>query len=172
MSVTFYWRRVRGDALREASPRHLEAMVPHRLDGEFDTLLKTDEVMLVEHHHAVLDFLLKEGGRHDARPHDLPVCGGERRTEDELDSGVFEVDIWVLDPPGVREAAEFLSAFPVRERMDALEAELAEEIRAMHFAAPWDAKWQAEVRDDLLRLTSFFTAAAEAGDAMVKAGEF
>jgi hypothetical protein len=171
MSVDFYWRRVRGDALHEASPRQLRAMVPHCSDGEFDALRKADEAMLVERHHAVMDFLLKEGGTHDARPNALPVFGGERHTEDDVGRGRFEVDVWVLDPPSVREGAEFLSAFRVSERMDALEAELAEEIRALHFGSPWDAEWQAEVRDDLLRLTSFFAAAAEAGDAMIKVEE-
>jgi len=168
MSVDFYWRRVRAEVPEVSSPRRLQESVPLWSDDEFGTLQKNEEVLLVERHHALLDFLLKDAGAHDGRPHELPVFGGERRTEHEVEPGWFEVDVWVLDPRSVREAAEFLAAFPVEQRMRELSGELAEEARALGFSSPWDAEWQSELRQDLLRLRSFFAAAAEAGEAVLK----
>ncbi|MFC1439200.1 DUF1877 family protein [Streptacidiphilus sp. N1-10] len=170
MSVDFFWRRVPGRALDELSPKELGALVPHWFDAEFKRLRETTMVMGVERNGYLMHFALTAGEAASGRVAQLPVFGGEQRAEGKEDPeyGWVGTELWVLRPSDVREASDFLNHVTVDDLIRGLDALLAREVESLGFSTPWSPEWAEELAVDLSELRSFFTAAAAAGDAMVK----
>jgi hypothetical protein len=169
MSVDFHWRRVPGRSLRELSPKQLGALVPHCFEDEFTALHSAGMVMAVTRNGYLMHFALAACSAGSGVA-ELPVFGGERRTEGEEDPeyGFIGTEVWVLRPEEVRRASRFLDRTAVDDLVRGLDDDLAREVRSLGFSTPWSREWADALTADLRKLTRFFAAAAAAGDAMVK----
>lgn len=168
MSVDFFWRRVAGPTVAQATPDELDELVPHWFDDAFAPLAQAGLVLGVERHGYLLDVVLTGGGTRSGEACRLPVFGGEPRTTTVAEDAECGAELLVLGPAEVRDAAAFLRDLPVRETVDGLAPTLAREAAAVGFGTPWDAEWAGAVSEDLLALRTFFLAAAEADDGVVK----
>lgn len=169
MGVDFSWRRVAGSVLDEASPKQLDALVLHWFDPQFEPLHEAGVLLGVQNNHCLMHDVLTWGDADDEAAK-LPVFGGELRTEGEEDPeyGFMGVEVLVLTADQVRQAADFLRAFPVKERVRDLDAVMPGAVADWLFSTPWSEKWANELVADLLRLVDFFAGAADAGDAVLK----
>ncbi|MER5863395.1 DUF1877 family protein [Kitasatospora sp. NPDC002040] len=169
MSVDFFWRRVSGEVPAARSPRELAALVPYWSDPEFDPLRAAGLVLGVERNGYLMHCALTAFGSATG-PAQLPVFGGEFLTEGEEhpEYGFVGTELWVLDPPGVREAARFLRDLDIETCVWTQDSALALEVNTPGFARRWDADRAESLVEDLAALRTFFLAAAEAGDAVVK----
>lgn len=170
MGVDFFWRRLSGETVAGTSPQELGAMVPYWFDPEFGPLQSTGMVMGVERLGDLIHAVLTFGGREHGVC-ELPVYGGEVRTEGEVhpEFGFLGTEVWVLEPSEVREAARFLRDVDVAERVRAVEPVLADDVDApLDLLLPWNDALKESLRERLVRLGAFFTAAANAGDAVIK----
>ncbi|WP_345043390.1 hypothetical protein [Streptomyces sannanensis] len=168
--MDFFWRRVPGAVAAEPSAKRLRGMVPHWFDDEFGVLRKAGLVMAVENNGSLMDFVLTAGGSIADESARLPVFGGELRTEEEdTEYGlVAEFEVCVLEPRQVRRAAAFLRDVPVHDLVKASDPLLAAQAAALGFSTPWSTEWSASLVADLLELQGFFSAAADAGEAILK----
>ncbi|WP_377267052.1 DUF1877 family protein [Peterkaempfera sp. SMS 1(5)a] len=168
--MDFYWRRVAVSVLDEASPKQLDALVLRWFDPQFGPLQEAGVVLGVSTNHCLMHGVLTWGDAGDVEVAELPVFGGELRTEGEEhpEYGFIGVEVVVLTPDQVRQAAGFLRAVPVRQRVRDLDAVMPGVVADWLFSTPWSEKWADELVTDLLELVDFFTAAADTGDAILK----
>ncbi|MFE5328210.1 hypothetical protein ACFRCG_17715 [Embleya sp. NPDC056575] len=170
MGVDLFWRRLSGETVATRSPQELGAMVPYWFDPEFGPLGCAGMVMGVERLGDLMHAVLTFGGRAEGACQ-LPVYGGDVRTEGEVhpEFGFLGTEVWVLEPSDVREAARFLRDVDVAERVRVVEPVLAEDVDSpSDLLVPWDDALKESLCERLVRLGTFFTAAANAGDAVVK----
>ncbi|WP_406301020.1 hypothetical protein [Embleya sp. NBC_00888] len=170
VGVNFFWRRLPGGTVAGGSARELEEMVPYWHDREFAPLRDAGMVLGVERigdlMHAVLTFGEREEGVCE-----LPVYGGEVREEgtEHPEYGFLGSVVWVLEPSQVREAARFLSGVDVAQRVREVEPVFTDdEDSPLDLLMPWDDDVRQALHEGLVRLVTFFVAAAAAGDAVVK----
>ncbi|MFJ8742995.1 hypothetical protein ACIRL2_26855 [Embleya sp. NPDC127516] len=170
VGASFFWRRLPGGTVAGGSARELEEMVPYWHDREFASLRDAGMVLGVERigdvMHAVLTFDDREEGACE-----LPVYGGEVREEGEEhpEYGFLGAVVWVLEPPQVREAAWFLRGVDVAQRVREVESVFTDdEDSPLDLLMPWDDDVRRALHEGLVRLATFFVAAAAAGDAVVK----
>lgn len=170
MSVDFFWRRVAGTSLDELSPKELDALVPHWFDPEFRPLYEAGMVMAVERNGFLMHFALTAGGATTGAVAELPVFGGELRIHGEEDPeyGFLRTELMVLRPDEVRDASAFLREVAVDGLVRDLDTALAREVRSVGYSTPWSQQWAQTLVADLHELQGFFSAAAGAGDAVIK----
>jgi hypothetical protein len=89
--------------------------------------------------------------------------------EEHPDFGFLGTEVRVLEPSDVRQAARFLCDIDVAERVRAVEPVLSDDVDSpLDLLVPWDDAWKQSLCAKLVSLGTFFVAAANAGNAVVK----
>ncbi|MEU0939826.1 hypothetical protein [Embleya sp. NPDC005971] len=163
MSVSFFWQRASVEAVSSLAPGELPALVPYW--DQQPEVWRAGLVTGVEFHCSVLDRVLVEccPGQVSA---ELVVYGGESRT-DLWTSPEGEVQectvVTTLTPEEVTAVAETLGGAPYEAWLSANPGRMTALVEELEFSTPWHDDWRRKVIHDLVNLTAFHRAAADAG---------
>jgi hypothetical protein len=170
MSMGFFWRRVPAALTAEASPKELYALVPKWFGEEFAELARNGLATGTQNNGYLMNLVLTTAEPVVGETSELPVYGGELRVEGEEDPeyGFMGVEVLVLGPEQVQQAAAFLRGAPVRDWVARADTALAQEVVGLGFSTPWSQEWAEALTANLVALQALFEAAAAAGDGVLK----